>query len=173
MNNLQAINKYTSKGRKEKGVDWWGVSPDVGIALYDFVVNNNIKKVVETGLWKGISSAYFLEALKKTEGCLYSIDRTVGETYADEQKHANWRILEGHSLALLDEVLPDTDLFWHDSCHLYSYQLAEYEKAIKHARYIGSHDVHKTKAWDDFVEKHKLEELERAKKYAIARGRNG
>jgi len=134
--------------------------------MYDFIVNNNIKKVLETGISWGFASTCFLDAVGDG-GNLVSIEyqlMSVGSRVVPLDFYNRWTIVEGKSRDVLKDVLDKYkpfDLFWHDSSHSYVNQMFEYESAFNCncVKFIGSHDIYARdrSAWDVFISKHKNE----------------
>lgn len=140
------------------------------------------KKVVETGVHMGASSAFMLKALDITGGILFSIDlpnveynrddgnrhwdvfpEEIGSGFAIPQSLKNsWQLVIGDSrdqLANLLEQTEEIDIFHHDSMHTYDLMAFEYETAWKYLRQGGlllSHDVNWNSAFVDFCEKHSV-----------------
>jgi len=131
-----------------------GIEHEVGVALYEFILEQRIKTVVETGIAHGFSSWYFLEALSQTGGRLYSIEPHVREVLVVPGKYQHlWQVNKAVSPAGLISLLKklgQVDLFWHDSDHTYAGQFGEYAVASHHARFIGSHDINRTGAYIAF-----------------------
>jgi hypothetical protein len=154
-----------------------GIQLEVALDLYHLLRTLNIKTVVETGIDYGISSAVFLHG-----GCeLYSIEPKLKKDIKDTVNKLwlpRWRIIEGRSQDKLPELLQRLgriDLFWHDSEHTYEAQMFEYETALPHAKFIGSHDIrHKScikdgnYAWDDFLERYNWQLIFQNKWFGVA-----
>jgi len=144
-----------------------GIPRAEGEALYSFIKNHNIKRVVETGVNWGFTSYYILAALP-SDGLLFSIEPLtslqLGAVIPVEWRN-RWRLIAGISRdKLLDTFLhnPVIDLFFHDSDHHRPNQLFEYETALPFVPFIGSHDIHlygPVFAWDTFVKDHNLKVL--------------
>lgn len=150
--------------------------------LYLYFVCRYIRpdKVVETGVFNGISSASILKALEKNGGHLYSIDLpNVG--YQDESGRyrstvlpaerktgfiipeslkTNWTLISGDSrekLPVLLQSIGEIDIFHHDSRHTYDNMMFEYETIWPYLKYNGlllSHNVDWNNAFKDFCQKH-------------------
>jgi len=67
-----------------------GIEHEVGVALYEFILEQRIKTVVETGIAHGFSSWYFLEALSQTGGRLYSIEPHVRASFTGRTYGRRW-----------------------------------------------------------------------------------
>lgn len=144
-----------------------GIPRVEGEALYTFIKEHNIKKVIETGVMWGFTSHYILAALQ-SDGRLISIEpcdeKWIGSVVPDEYKN-KWEIVHGTSREKLLPLLamnPDTDLFFHDSDHSFENQAFEYETAFPYVKYVGSHDISFNRpvpAWVRFKEHHNLTAL--------------
>jgi len=115
-------------------------------ALYNFIKENNIKRVIETGVCYGISSAYILAALPE-DGHLFSIESNVnpltGSVIPDELRY-KWHLISSTSQKELYQLFllnPHIDLFLHDSDHHACTQCFEFETALPFVKYIASHDI--------------------------------
>lgn len=120
--------------------------------------------IVETGVSRGVTSAFILKALSLNEnGLLYSIDlpylaqvihNDIG-TYVPDNLKQRWKLLLGAGLRetqKLKKQIKNIDLFIHDSNHSYNNQLAEYRLAwpwIRKGGVLISDDV-KNCAFMDF-----------------------
>jgi len=136
-----------------------GLNLYIGQYLYKFIQENNIKRIVETGISWGFSSYYFLAALP-SDGELISIEKEVkwDKLIVPMKWRNRWKIIEGTSREKLVKVFEenkDVDLFWHDSNHSYGNQLFEYSTAKPYVRFIGGHDIYRKNrsAWNVFVSK--------------------
>jgi len=136
-------------------------------ALYNFIKEYKIKRVVETGVAYGLSTAYILAALPE-DGKLISIEPVAAEyigSVVPERLRDKWELALGTSKDLLPVVFKDhknIDLFFHDSKHYPVDQTFEYEAALPFVKFVGSHDIRlygPQFAWGTFIEKHKLEVL--------------
>jgi len=123
------------------------------------------KKVVETGVAYGNSSAYILLALQKNEkGTLYSIDsifrpweskEMIGSVIPNNLRE-NWKLIVGKSKERLKKTLlelEEIDIFFHDSLHTYKNMMFEFETAwpmIKKDGFLISDDVIGNNAFNDF-----------------------
>lgn len=136
-------------------------------------------RIVETGVYRGISTAFILAALHEVgNGKLVSIDLP-NASYVDEQGRTDSTILPSHSstgfvvpseyrnrwtLKLGDArtLLPSTlteldwiDMFYHDSEHTYSCMQREFQQALGHMPHGGvilSDDVNLNSAFKELSE---------------------
>jgi len=144
-----------------------GLQSYIGEYLIQFIIDQKIRTVVETGVSWGFSSYYFLTALKVTGGKLYSIEANLmplNERIVPLTMYENWEIYEGKSIDVLPELvkqIKDIDLFWHDSDHSYKNQLFEYRTVFPYSKYIGSHDIYRRNksAWDLFIQRSPVTEI--------------
>lgn len=146
--------------------------------LYRIVRSARPRKVIETGVDRGISSAFILAALHDNRcGDLYSIDlptaryqvptktravrsnvrRTETVGYAvPESLRGSWHLIIGDvrsELPSLARGLGTIDMFYHDSEHTYSLMLWEYTTASSALRKDGllvSDDVNWNSAFPDY-----------------------
>jgi predicted O-methyltransferase YrrM len=106
--------------------------------------------ILETGVASGVSTAYFLLALKKNgRGALDSIE--LGDTaylppgrppgwVVPEWLRDNWKMHIGDSrklLAPLAQKLAPLDIFIHDSLHTYDHMTFEFEQAFPYLKAGG------------------------------------
>ncbi len=130
-------------------------------ALYVILRCTRPLLTVETGVWRGVSSAFMLSALRKNGvGRLHSIDlptySPIGRVNADGRRDAafvagptqvgdlvdpelrgQWSLRLGDAKALLPALLDELgtiDAFFHDSEHSYPHMMFEYERAWEHLR---------------------------------------
>jgi predicted O-methyltransferase YrrM len=121
--------------------------------------------IVETGVADGVSSFFFLAALKQNgSGELHSVDIApdVG-VLADET--AQWHLhvfdldtVDDQIAALFTRESP-IDLFFHDSDHSFLGQLFEYETFLAHASndaLLISDDVDVSYGFDTFCKRHEM-----------------
>jgi len=144
-----------------------GIPRVEGEALYTFVKDHGIKRVIETGIEWGFSSYYILAALPN-DGLLISLDSSrsphIGSLIPAEWFN-RWQSVCGTSKTKLQELFllnREIDFFFHDSDHHFEPQMFEFETALPFVNYIGSHDVHlygPQFAWDTFIKKHNIEVL--------------
>jgi len=99
-------------------------------------------KVVETGVGRGVTSFYILEAMRKNgRGRLYSIDlpwlrfgakKSIG-CLIPEHLRARWTLIFGPGeleMKKLYKEIESIDMFLHDSDHKYNIQKSEYNVAF-------------------------------------------
>jgi len=120
--------------------------------LIQYVVTRALRprRVVETGVANGVSTAYLLLALERNgEGHLDSIE--IGDPeylpagrapgwFVPEWLKGRWQMHLGDSRVLLPELmrrLGETDLFIHDSLHTYEHMVFEFRAAYPYLRSGG------------------------------------
>jgi len=144
-----------------------GIPREEGEALYSFIKEHNIKRVIETGICWGFSSYYILSALPK-DGELISIEtlaKKQEDTVVPPELWPRWHIIPYSSeisLFLAFQTNKNIDLFFHDSDHCYKNQMFEWETAFPFVDFIGSHDTTLKGppfAWKDFTEKRNIHVL--------------
>lgn len=55
--------------------EFWNISRETGVFLYNLILNSDIKKILEIGTSNGVSGIYMAEALReKKQGHLYTIE---------------------------------------------------------------------------------------------------
>jgi len=151
--------------------------------LYYYVRLLRPQIVVETGVFRGISTAFLLAGLVDNGiGHLYSIDLP-GTSYQTDQGRTDssplgggvdtgyvvpgdlksrWTLLLGDSRVVLPELLErvgSIDMFIHDSEHRYDLMTWEFALAFDHLRPGGlllSDDVSWNLAFSDFVNSHSI-----------------
>lgn len=161
-----------------------------GKFLYFIVRMAQPEVMVETGVAHGVSSWTILNALfKNGKGRLYSIDlpdhdlqsynpsniRQSSGWVVPDVLRAQWELRLGSSDKLLPALLTDlgkVDLFFHDSDH--SYENMQFEFAtvlpfIRHSGLIISDDVHKNRAFAEFVASNRLRGISFLSKGGAAR----
>jgi predicted O-methyltransferase YrrM len=125
------------------GVTARGFSVDLTVArcLYMLCRALTPRRVLETGVAYGASSAFILQALETNGlGRLESIDTapvdsSIGQTevggLVPERLRASWRLHEGTSRRLLPKLLREgeIDVFVHDSLHTYRNMKREFRAA--------------------------------------------
>jgi len=144
-----------------------GIPREEGEALYTFIKEHQIKKVVETGVEYGFTSCYILTALPQ-DGELISLEANkaphIGSVVPAEHR-SRWKIIYGLSKEKLQEIFllnREVDLFFHDSDHYPEPQMFEYETALPFVKFIGSHDIRlygPVFAWGTFIKKHNVRVL--------------
>ena len=147
--------------------------------LYHLVRLTRPATVVETGVYRGISSAFILAALGANQvGHLYSVDLPrarysvpgrapdqsplpAGEEtgfVVPERLRGRWTLILGDSKQQLEPLLQNlgsVDLFIHDSEHSYTFMKWEYGVALPYVRdggILASDDIDWNSAFSDFVE---------------------
>jgi hypothetical protein len=156
-----------------------GIEPHIREYLYNFIKENNIKTIIETGVYRGFSSTVFLDAMG-SDGLLISIEPFVREDIiVPEKLKKNWIILKGYSNIILPTFAfsKPFDMFWHDGEHLFDYQLQEYLWASKNCKYIGSHDTdhpgahnkNGERSWDIFKQTITNEIIKEQHNWALAK----
>ncbi len=137
--------------------------------------------MIETGVAHGSSSWIILNAMHlNKKGTLHSIDLPNNDTnsaynFGNAQPATGWMVPESLRsqwqlhLGFAQEILPallvklgKIDIFFHDSDHSYEHMKFEFESAEKFIRQGGlliSDDVHKNKAFKEFVDRSKWKAL--------------
>ncbi len=124
------------------------------------------RRIVETGVAYGVTSAYILQALTDN-GCgeLSSIDlpplASEAESYVGyfvpQELRDRWKLHLGPAKRLLPSVLRDAgtiDLFVHDSLHTYSHMKWEFETALSKLRPGGvliADDIEGNRAFEEIT----------------------
>lgn len=135
--------------------------------------------MVETGVSHGSSSRMILKALHHNKkGKLYSIDLPDLDTNADynntrstgwmvtEDLRSRWELIKGDAKLILPELLQklnQVDIFFHDSDHSYEHMKFEFNTVMPYLSPEGillSDDVHKNRAFGEFVSQHNLRALQ-------------
>jgi hypothetical protein len=152
---------------------WWapGVSATLGMSLYVLCRKLQPSNVVETGVSSGVSSAYILRALAKSQhGGLHSIDLPQEEYSASNDDDSGpktgwlipdylrdrWHLTPGTSsdkLVPVLEKLQTIDIFMHDSEHTYRNMMWEYQTAWHYLKVWGvlvSHNIDTNNAFPNF-----------------------
>ncbi len=134
------------------------LSVQAGRQLYDLVHRYTPSLVVETGVARGVSTAYILIAMRNNGvGHLHSVDilPNAGILVNDDLKD-RWTFHIGKSQYILSTLdLNGIDIFIHDSLHTYENMLWEFRWAyprVKEGGLIICHDVHMNDSFFDFVE---------------------
>lgn len=157
---LEETIKETGHMESQAWAEGWerGISYTSGRIVYNFVRQTKPRKLLETGVAKGVSTSYILSALHANEaGFLLSVDTNykAGFLVNDELKY-RWALLHGKSKDILPKlVCGDLDVFLHDSDHAYDNMMFEYTWAYPRLKVGGvllSHDINRNNAIFDFVE---------------------
>src|SRR5262249_36859969 len=117
--------------------DSYAVEEETSFLLYSLVRCLRPRAVLETGVADGRSSCIILQAMVENgAGSLYSVDvsRDVG-ALVGEGKHTSWHLKVlgpdvRQELREIANIIPDIDMFFHDSDHTYLGQLFEYRVAL-------------------------------------------
>jgi predicted O-methyltransferase YrrM len=144
----------------------YDADPELTSLVYAAVRALRAETIVETGVARGLSTRYILEALEANNaGSLWSIDlppeqtdvRFRGETWAAAvEDRRRWQYVHGHSRRVLPKLLRrlgEIDVFVNDSEHSQPNMFFEYGAAWRHLRSGGlliSDDVHMNAAWETF-----------------------
>lgn len=162
--------KYPSK-KKPYPLNY-SINSDSRKFLYFLIRIIKPKRVIETGVAYGLSSAYILKALHDNGfGTLHSIDSIFRPWQSEEMIGAmipenlrnNWNLVLGKSTEKLQELfneLDNVDIFIHDSLHTYENMMFEFNIALEKIRKNGiiiSDDVLTNDAFYDFTNKKNLE----------------
>lgn len=125
--------------------------------LAEFIIKNNLKTIVETGL--GVSTVCILKAFDDAnfDGRLYSIDPS--PWYAHKISHPKLLHIPAKSIEVMKDLYLQTgqwDLFLHDGNHDILCQTYEYEFAfacLKQNGWLCSDDVNwgNNNAWNSFL----------------------
>lgn len=67
---LRTLEDESQKGKNP----YWIISPEIGKFLNELIIANNFKRVLEVGTSVGYSGIWVAEALKRTNGKLYTIE---------------------------------------------------------------------------------------------------
>ena len=123
--------------------------------MYMLVRRFRPRRVVETGVWFGFTSAQILQALVDNgdDGVLYSMEPGFA---IPAELTSRWKLTYGRSAdvlpQLLDEIGP-IDMFFHDSEHTYENMMFEYRAAwprLTPGGVLVSDDVDLTRVFEDF-----------------------
>jgi len=147
------------------------------IPLYFLVRELKPEIVIETGVHRGVSSLFILQAMEdNNKGTLYSIDLPFAEYETDtkgptksflplekvgvcvnKELRKRWNLILGDSkkeLPKLISSIKSLDIFLHDSKHTYEHMLWEFETiwpALKENGILISDDINWCNAFDDFA----------------------
>lgn len=131
-------------------------------ALYVLVKTYRPRVVVETGSYRGMSTAFILKGMQDAgvvDGKVYSIDNkpdaSLGALIPEELKSGFVSLIGDVKTFVVNDELPgEIDMFLHDSSHRYQYQRWEFEvfwPRIKAGGCLVSHDVNMNASFVDFV----------------------
>lgn len=145
------------------------INKDTSKLLYHIVRKTKPKKVVETGVSRGVSTFFILNALRKNKtGKLYSFDIIPNAgclLNSYERKKWNFIVLDKRDTKIgfykAIERISNIDIFLHDSDHSYKNQFFEYSAAypkITKGGILLSDDVDFSYAFLDFARVHKLKQ---------------
>jgi len=149
------------------------------IPLYFLIRELKPEKIIETGVHRGVSSLFILQALEDNEkGELYSIDLPLAEYDTDsrgatksllppekvgicvtEKLRKRWKLILGDSKKELPKLLSSLksiDMFLHDSKHTYEHMMWEFENIWPNLNEEGvlvSDDTNWNTSFIDFAKK--------------------
>ena len=177
-------HSYESYFMNGKGLSLLGKIQGISQEFLYFLVRSfKPRVVVETGVYRGISSALILGALRdNNRGKLYSIDLPQTKYTSEsgivdfsplsgrertgfaipEDLKSRWELVLGDSkieLPKLLDKLGTVDMFYHDSEHTYSMMTWEYETVfpfLADNSILSSDDVNWNLAFQDFCAMHKI-----------------
>ena len=131
--------------------------------LYALVRLSKPKIVLETGTFRGVSTAFILRAQRDAgieNGSVVTLDRrsdvTIGCAIPEDLK-SSVTMLSGNVRELANDstvIPPRIDLFYHDSTHRFQYQLWEFHtfwKRLRSGGILASHDVDMNGAFCKFT----------------------
>jgi predicted O-methyltransferase YrrM len=131
-------------------------------ALYALVKIRKPEVAIETGSFRGMSSAFILKGMQDARlqgGKLFSIERRpdcgIGALIPAELRDRFVSVVgDVETLLRGSELPPRIDLFLHDSTHRYRHQMWEFEKfwpRINNGGVLVSHDIDRNASFVDFV----------------------
>ncbi|MDY6777192.1 MAG: class I SAM-dependent methyltransferase [Candidatus Nanohaloarchaea archaeon] len=139
--------------------------------LYAVARHLEPETIVETGVYDGVGSVFFLAALDRNDsGQPHSIDYVTDGTFPEELESgwvvpqslkARWELINGRSINELEPLLDSVeqvDLFFHDSEHTYTNMMYEYRTVFRRfpEAVLMSDDVDSVIAFHDFTDEHGL-----------------
>jgi hypothetical protein len=146
---------------------WDDADPAFARAVWSLTVHLRTKKVVETGVGRGVTTRVILEALQRRQaGRLWSIDRPPLDPLLHQEIGAavpmslreRWTLLRGTSRrvlpGLLSRIAP-IDLFVHDSLHTernLRFELTRAWASMGGVGALAADDVERNSAFQRFVE---------------------
>lgn len=186
---LDVWEQLDSQLRGDRGAGT-GLDADPALARAIWCATRHLRpeRVVETGVSRGISSRFFLEAMEANgTGRLWSIDlppqteewRKLAGSAVPERLRDRWTFLRGTSRRHLPPLLHElgtVDLFIHDSQHTERNMRFELTAAAPHVRPGGlilCDDAHENRAFADLAVAEKLvgQEEVKAGLFGMARQR--
>jgi hypothetical protein len=147
-----------------EGAHLWDADPAFARAAFCAACHSGAKRIVETGVARGVTTRCFLEALP-ADGHLWSIDllprdetvAAMSRAAVPDRLHDRWTYVSGssrnHLAPLLDE-LGTIDVFAHDSHHTGPTMRMEFAAAWPRVRPGGvllSDDVHENAAFAELA----------------------
>jgi len=138
------------------------IKADEGAFLHDFIINENIPQIVETG--SGVSTFFILRALQKLRGdrFLHSIDKFIFDKQPEYQSkdfskreewiipiikkefsNVLWGFTKGEdSVEYIKKNIDsmEMDLFFHDSCHTFEHIRNEWLLVKGKVKWFASHN---------------------------------
>lgn len=113
--------------------------------LYDLVVREDARTVVELGVRTGNSTAALLAAIETTGGHLWSVDiRLMPFAHLDPLKRAAgdaWTFILGDDMRVAGRLPEAIDVLFIDSSHHFDHTLAELRLYGPRAKWIVLHDT--------------------------------
>jgi len=142
----------------------WNAEEQLFILLYSLIKANNSKLVIETGVANGITTNAIMKALEESGagGELHSFD-VLPETNKAYIAKGNWNfhLVNGKSahnqIKSVVSLLPEVDVWVHDSNHGYRWQKFEYLLALSVLSKNGiliSDDIDASSAWGELAKTH-------------------
>lgn len=137
---------------------WYAIRP-----MYDYIVKNNCKKVLELGAGVANSTRALLLAVRETGGHLWSID--IAECPVAVERVKAWNLQDYWTFIVSDDMQYDwkeeVDVLFIDTSHEYNHTLEELRKYARLTKkVIFMHDTISFKegvqrAIDDFLKEEK------------------
>ena len=131
------------------------------VILFDLVVSLNAKNVLEYGTRAGISTGIFLEAVKKTDGHLWTVDIQDIPLVASKEDEEFISVIKDHSLSYMPPF--PMDVIFLDTSHQYEQTLLELERCwqfLKPEGFLICHDYDShfdcKRAITEWAEHHKI-----------------
>jgi Methyltransferase domain len=146
---------------------WDDADPAFARAVWCLTLHRAPRKVVETGVARGVTTRFILEALERNRnGHLWSIDRPPLDRRLQSQIGAavpgqlrdRWTLIRGTSRRMLPGLLrriAPIDLFVHDSLHTernLRFELTRAWQAIEHQGAVVADDVERNGAFTDYAQ---------------------